>query len=175
LVLEPPIIKIGKIFGGIDGIPFLDSKISKFTFYHYVSGIIISHNEKNNYLQSIQFLYKSIYDYQNNIKSKIHGNYGYKSHNTTTFILNNDEKIYKVQGQITNMLQIDGNHSRYQKTWIKRIRFFTTQDRTIPSYKEEDDDDETFVEEFDGYTLGYVGGGSSQYIDGLKFYWYRTE
>jgi len=167
-------IKVGKKFGGIDGVDFVDSSIPNFTYYHYLSGITVSHDERNNYFESIQFLYKSIYDHQNNIKSEIHGNYRYKSHNTQTYILDNDERIYKVQGQITNMLHTEVDNSKYRRTWIRGIQFFTTKGRKIPSYKEEDDD-ETFFEQYNGYTLGYVSGRSYRNIDQLKFYWYRTE
>jgi hypothetical protein len=64
----------------------------------------VSDDEKDDSLESIQFLYTSSYDQQSNIKSEIHGNYRFKPENTQTFILNNDERIYKVRGQITDKL-----------------------------------------------------------------------
>jgi hypothetical protein len=57
---------------------------------------------------------------------------------------------------------------------IRGIQFFTTKGREFPSYKDEDDD-ETFVEQYNGYILGYVTGKATGNIDQLQFYWYRIE
>jgi hypothetical protein len=168
LILE---IKVGQTFGGLDGDYFYDSSIPNFTYDHYLNGIIVSHDEINNHLQSIQFLYRSSYDQRSNIKSEIHGNYRFESENTQTFILKKDERIYKVRGQITQSLE---DNSKYTRTWIRGIQFFTTKGRKIPTYKDEEDD-ETFFEQYNGYILGYVTGRADRNIDQFQFYWYRIE
>jgi len=86
LILETLSIKIGEKFGRIDGVDFCNSSLPNFTYYHYLDGIIVSPDKKDD-------SYTSSYDQQSNIKSKINGNYRFKLENTQTFIRNNDEKI----------------------------------------------------------------------------------
>jgi hypothetical protein len=66
------------------------------------------------------------------------------------------------------------DNSKYRRTLIRGIQFYTTKGRKIPSYKDEEDD-QPFFEQYNGYILGYVTGKSARYIDQLQFYWYRTE
>jgi len=67
------------------------------------------------------------------------------------------------------------DNAKYRRTLIRSIQFFTTKGRKIPSAYEDEEDDEPFFEQYNGYSLGYVTGKSAQYVDQLQFYWYRTE
>jgi hypothetical protein len=91
---------------------------------------------------------------------------------TQRFVLNQDEKIYKVQVNVMEMTFTVGNNIGFTTKIIKALKFFTTKGRSIPPYNSQTG--KIFTEQFDGYTLGYVTGKSGQCIDQLQFFWYRT-
>jgi len=91
---------------------------------------------------------------------------------TEKFDLNQDEKIYKVQINVFDLLFLITNGTSYTTKVIKALKFFTTKGRSIPPYNSQTG--KIFTEEFGGYTLGYVTGRAGQCIDQVQFYWYRT-
>ena len=158
-MVESLLTKIGEKF---------DSSITNLTYYH-------SHNEKKNSLKSSQFLYKSIADHRSNLQPKIYGNCESKPHNTQIYILRNDERISKVRGHITNTCEVQRDKSEYQGTWIRGMEFLRRKGRIFLSYTEEEEGDESFSEEYDGHTFGYIAGKSNEHVDQLTFFWHRTE
>lgn len=68
---------------------------------------------------------------------------------------------------------ISSNGTNITMSIITGIEFISTSGVVSPSYDGRLGD--TFSEEFDGYTLGYVTGRSGQYIEQLQFFWYRTK
>jgi hypothetical protein len=167
------LIKAGLKFGGTGGSYFYDSLTKNFTYYHYLSGLITSVSEKRNFLGSLQLLYSSSQNNHSLVESKIYGNDGWKPTNTERFILDKDEKIWKVQGKLIRRTLFMRDASRVLATLIGQIEFFTTKGRVSSSHNQEDG--EIFTEQYDGYTLGYVAGRSGLYIDQLQFFWYRTD
>ncbi len=172
LFLGTLLVKAGQKFGGKGGSYFYGSLTKNITYYHYLSGIITSINEEGNFLGSLQVLYSSSQDNGSLIKSKIYGNYGRKPTNAQSFILDKDERINKVQGKLINRTLIIADNSQLVLL-IGEVQFFTTKGRVSPSLDQEDG--VKFIEQFEGYTLGYVAGRSGLYIDQLQFFWYRTD
>lgn len=87
------------------------------------------------------------------------------------FEFDRDEKVNKVEGHLIQHTMVLPNGTNLTMLIIIGIVFSTTKDRASPSYNGRSD--EVFSEEFDGYTLGYVTGKSSEYIEQLQFFWYR--
>jgi hypothetical protein len=164
------LIKAGGKFGGTGGTYFDDSSLPGFMFHHYLSGIVTP--VSNDDFDSCQFHYSSPYDNESRIESNVHGKFGQKMGSTQKFDLNQDEKIYKVQVNVFDMVFLISNGTLYTTKIIKALKFFTTKGRSIPPYSSQIG--KTFTEEFGGYTLGYVTGQSGQCIDQLQFFWYRT-
>jgi hypothetical protein len=54
------------------------------------------------------------------------------------------------------------DNAKYRRTLIRSIQFFTTKGRKIPSAYEDEEDDEPFFEQYNGYSLGYVAGKSAR-------------
>jgi hypothetical protein len=55
------------------------------------------------------------------------------------------------------------DNAKYRRTLIRSIQFFTTKGRKIPSaYGRDEEDDEPFFEQYNGYSLGYVAGKSAR-------------
>jgi len=173
LFLGTLLVKAGQKFGGKGGSYFYGSLTKNITYYHYVSGIITSISEKRNFLGSLQVLYSSSQDNDSLIESKIYGNDGWKPKITQSFILDKDERINKVQGKIINRILTMRDKSQVPTLLIGEVQFFTTKGRVSPSHHQEDG--VVFIEQFEGYTLGYVAGRSGLYIDQLQFFWYRTD
>ena len=167
-------MKIGQKFGGTNGSYFSDSSIQDFSYQHYLSGITISYNKRSNHFQFIQFLYTSLSDQRNIIKSEIHGNSGSSHRYSQTFNLSDDERINKVQGHIITTQETLPDNSVYDRTWIRVMQFFTTKGRTFPEYIPKTND-KIFIDQHDGYVLGYVNGRSDQRIDQVQFHWYQMD
>jgi len=151
------------------GYDFDDSLTTKMTLSHYVCGIIFLPDWYP--LNWFQCLYSSKNDPENIIEGDIHG---MKHINDTyqRFFLGKDEKINKIQVKIDYVqLYKDGIPTIYTRL-IMGIRFFTTKDRKSQSI--DNIPGETYIEQFDGYILGYVTGKSGRYIDQLQFYWYKN-
>jgi 5'(3')-deoxyribonucleotidase len=88
------------------------------------------------------------------------------------FDLNQDERIHRVQVKTIAMKFIIDSNNSYTTEIIKDFKFFTNKGRSIPSDNFVVGD--VYTEQFDGYTLGYATGRTSQCIDQLQFFWYRT-
>lgn len=121
-------------------------------------------------MESYQFLYSSDNDYENPIESQIHGDRN--SIIRKKFQFDPDEKIYKVQGQIIHENVVYPHGINKMSSRITGLQFFSTEGRASPSYNGQLG--ETFIEEFEGYTLGYMTGRSTEYIQQLQLLWYRT-
>jgi len=135
---------------------------------HYLNGIYARDN--NDGLESYQFSYLSSHDDGSPIESQIHGKQ--ISNFKKKFAFEKDDKINRVQGRIISENIVSPNGTNLTMSIITGIQFFTTRGRASPSYAGRLGD--IFTEEVDGYTLGYVTGRSAQYIEQLKFFWYRT-
>jgi hypothetical protein len=143
--------------------------IRKFTLSHYVRGVIFLPDWHP--LHWLQFLYSSLDNLEDIIEGDIHG---MREINDTfqRFFLDKDERIDKIQIKVNTTQLIEGDIPTVRIRLIRGIRFFTTKgrkSRTIDDIK-----GQMYIEQFDGYTLGYVTGYSGRYINQLQFYWYKT-
>ncbi len=143
--------------------------IRKFTLSHYVRGVIFLPDWYP--LHWFQCLYSSPDNLEDIIEGDIHG---IREINDTfqRFLLDKDEKIDKIQVKVDNVQLIEDDIPTIRTRLIMGIRFFTTKgrkSRTIDDIK-----GQMYIEQFDGYTLGYVTGNSGRYINQLQFYWYKT-
>ena len=100
----------------------------------------------------------------------IHGNSSFTPEREFEFDRN--EKIYKVEGHIIKEIIRTRNGTKITLLHITGLRFFSKERLASPAYNGLVG--EVFSEQFDGYTLGYVAGKASQYIEQLQFFWYRT-
>jgi len=167
IVLDDPLIKAGEQFGNTDGTYFDDSSSSDFTCSHYLYGLLTRTDEDG--LESYQFSYNSPHDNQPKIQSRFHGNENFLQ--KYEFEFDKNEKIIRVEGQFVNKTLHSANGTNITKLLITGIQFISEQDHVNPLY--DGPSDKSFSESFDGYTLGYVTGRSSQYIEQLQFFWYR--
>ncbi|CAF3112429.1 unnamed protein product [Rotaria socialis] len=161
------LIKPGEKFGGINGDFFDDSAVPDFTC-RYISGISAYGNNES--MESYQFSYSSDNDNQNSIETQVYGDQ--KSVISKKFDVTKDERIYKVTGQIINEKIVAPNSTNIAVVRITGLQFFSTNGLVSPSYNGRLG--QSFTEKFDGYTLRYVTGRSTQYIHQLQFFWYRT-
>jgi hypothetical protein len=162
-------IRAGTKFGGTGGDAFNDSSIRNFTCSHFLRGIITPRGMIP--LNWFQSLYSSSHDPDQIIETNTHGS----RPNTDIeerFLFEKDEKISKIQLKIASIsLLVDG--IKKCAPLIRAIRFFTTKGRSTPSIDHADG--ESFTEQFDGYTLGYMTGRAGLLIDQVQFHWYRTK
>ncbi len=163
------LIKAGKKFGGEGGGYFDDSSSSSFTCSHYLNGVV--KNIDNNGVIAYQFLYLSSHDNQSRIESIVHGNKPEKI-NVKPFLLNEGERINKVQIHVINHTFPMSDGSRFPTKIVNEVIFFTTKNRQTPSNFGHIG--EMFTESFDGYTLGYITEKAGTRIDQLQFFWYRN-
>ncbi|CAF0869077.1 unnamed protein product [Rotaria sp. Silwood1] len=161
-------IKAGQKFGGTSGDYFDDSFLPDFTCHH-LSGITTYRNDDR--MESYEFSYSSDDDNHNPIESQTHDNQN--AIIKTQFEFDNDEKIERVEGQLINENIVFPNGTNITTSRITGLQFFSTKGRASPSYNGRLG--ETFTENFDGYTVGFVTGRSNHYINQLQFFWYRTE
>lgn len=168
-------IKVGQKFGGLgDGGPlqsFDDSTSPNFTYAHYLSGLTVFY--KYDY-PWCQFIYRSAYDNQSVVLSRIRGNYGSSIDSTHTYHLDADERVDEATVIFTNHVFGDPDKEHFKTVIIKALQFRTTKGRFIPPDFPPFDGD-IRSERFPGYTLGYVIGSSALAIDRLQFVWYRTK
>jgi hypothetical protein len=158
----------GQIFGGSDSDSFNDSLLTGFTSLHYLTEIIAIGDERD--LETYQFEYSSGDGNQNLVISEVHGNAADVNKKPSTFY--KAGKIRKVEGQLIREEKSLPNGTNVTVSIITGLRFTTTKDIENPAYN--GPKGESFSEYFKGYTLGYVEGKSSKYIDELQFIWYQT-
>jgi hypothetical protein len=116
-----------------------------------------------------RFLYSSPNEPENIIKAKFQGTRREKD-TEKQFLLAKDEKIYKVQVKVDDVMLYTNNKPAGTTKLIRAIRFFTTKGQSSQSIDHAGG--EMFTEQFDGYTLGYVTGRTGSFVDQLQFYWY---
>ncbi|CAF3974863.1 unnamed protein product [Rotaria sordida] len=162
------IIKPGQKFGGTSGDDFNDSLLPDFTCHHLSAIGVYAHDDN---IESYQFFYSLDNDNQLTIESQIHGNQDSKM--ITMFEFDKDEKIDSVEGQIINENIVSPNGTNLTISRITGLQFFSTKGRASLSYNGQLG--QTFTENFDQYTLGYVTGKATHYINQLQFFWYPTD
>jgi hypothetical protein len=151
------------------GYDFDDSLTTKLPLSHYVRGIIFLADWYP--LNWFQCLYSSLDDPENLIEGDIHG----MQHINDTYqrlFLDKDEQIDKIEVKIDYVQLYQNGIPSLRTRLIMGIRFFTTKGRKSQSI--DNIPGERYIEQFDGYILGYVTGKSGRYIDQLQFYWYKT-
>ncbi len=161
-------IKVGKKFGGTGSTTFDDSSSSKFTCSHYLNGLLVRHDNEG--FETYQFFYYSQLLKYPKIQSQFHGKEDLP--HRTEFHFGEDERIDRVEGQIVNKTFISENGTEIMKPVITGIKFITNKNHGNHLYNDSSGID--FNESFPGYTLGYVTGRASQYIEQIQFFWYRT-
>ncbi|CAF1128231.1 unnamed protein product [Rotaria sordida] len=162
------IIKPGQKFGGTSGDDFNDSLLPDFTCHHLSAIGVYAHDDN---IESYQFFYSLDNDNQLTIESQIHGNQN--SEMIRMFEFDKDEKIDSVEGQIINENIVSPNGTNLTISRITGLQFFSTKGRASLSYNGQLG--QTFTENFDQYTLGYVTGKATHYINQLQFFWYPTD
>jgi hypothetical protein len=163
-------IKIGEIFGNSSNdSAFDDSLIENFTTSHYLRGIILRMD--SDCLGWIQCFYSSDSHSDDILRGITHG-IREQTDVGEQFWLDNDEKVFKVQIKVDYVQLFKDGRPSMKPRIIRNLRFFTTNKRSTP--KIDQFGGEMYTEEFEGYTLGYLTGTSSRYIDQLQFYWYQT-
>jgi hypothetical protein len=161
--------KIGSKFGGVGGGAFDDSLMHNFTCSHYLRGMVA---QRGFYPSNwFQFLYSSPSSPDQIIKGNIHGSRS-KDDIPETFILNNDERIYKIQVVYENTSYYKNKIKKIARA-VRGIRLFTTKGRSSPPLDHKTGTKVT--EEFIGYTVSYVSGKSGIYLDQIQFHWFRPE
>ncbi len=128
IVLGNLLIKAGKKFGGEGGGYFDDSSSSSFTCSHYLNGVVRNIDIDNNAVISYQFLYLSSHDNQSRIESIVHGNNAEKI-NVKPFILNEGERINKVEIHVINVTFRMSEGSSFPTKIVNEVIFFTTENR----------------------------------------------
>ncbi len=116
-----------------------------------------------------QFLYSSTNQPDQMIKGDIRGSRS-EEDISEFFLLDKDEKVYKVQIVYENTPYWKNNIKRIVPT-VRGIRLFTTKGRASPSIDHAQGT--KVIEQFDGYTVGYVSGRSGIYLDQIQFHWHR--
>ncbi len=168
-ILEISLNRAGTKYGSNDGNPFDDSSKHNFTCSHYLRGMV----GRRSFFPSdwFQFLYSSPYYPEDIIEGEVHGTRSEKNI-SERFLLDNDEKIIKVQVVYYNISYYKYGTTLTTVPAIRGIRLFTTKGRTSPSL---DHAEGTKVnEQFDGYTVGYVSGKVEYALEQLHFHWCRT-
>ena len=162
-------IKSGQTFGtNTDGLVFDDSISSDLTFTHYLNGLLTRTDA--NGLETYEFFYYSPHVSPPKIRSNFHGNESFPQSSEYEFI-GKGEKIERVEGVIVNATIRDSNGVSITKSFITSLRFISNQGVDNPyGYST----GVNFNESFPGYYLGYVTGRAEQYIEQLKFFWYRA-
>ena len=120
-------------------------------------------------METYQFLYYSPRAKYQKIQSQFHGDEDFNQR--YEFEFGKNEKINRVEGQIVNKSFRSKNGTITTKSVITGLKFTSTEHRASPPSNELSGIH--FNESFVGYTLGYVTGRSSQYIEQLQFFWYR--
>jgi hypothetical protein len=161
-------IKAGQKFGGTGSTTFDDSSSSDFTYSHYLNGLLVRHDNEG--FETYQFFYYSHHAKYPKIQSQFHGKEDLPQR--TEFDFEKDERIDRIEGQIVNKTFISENGTEIMKPVITGIKFITNKNHANPLFN--DSSGINFNESFPGYTLGYVTGRASQYIEQIQFFWYRT-
>ncbi len=92
---------------------------------------------------------------------------------TQKYQLDLDERIEKVQIKSSNRTFSRHDDSTFILNIITAWKFATKKGRSIPANLTLTGND-LGVEQYPGYTVGYVTGNVGSKIDQLQFFWYRT-
>ena len=77
-----------------------------------------------------------------------------------------------MQGRLVKKGVLSLNGTNQTISVITGLEFLSNKGRFSPLYS--DELGETFSEQYDGYTLGYVTGRSAEYVEQIQFVWYRS-
>ena len=162
-------IRAGSKFGDNDtgDGQFDDSFTTNFTCSHYLRGMYA----QRGFFPSnwFQFVYSSTNQPDQMINGDIHGS-GSEKDLSERFLLDKDEKVYKVQ-VVYEDTPYELNKVKGIAPAVRGIRLFTTKGRASLSIDHAKGT--KIIEQFDGYTVGYVSGRSGIHLDQIQFHWYR--
>lgn len=165
------VIKFGKIFGTDRSYSTDDSKNSELTTFHYISSISLTSSER---LDSIRFIYSSsnLFNVQSP-KSGILRGYPAISHSgyrNDTFNVT-EKSINERIDRVSLIINVGKDYPKATTLYIIGIQFHTTFNRTSPFYGSQQG--QRYTEEYPGFVLGYIRGGTCMYIERLQFIWYK--
>ncbi|CAF1140304.1 unnamed protein product [Rotaria sordida] len=170
------VIKFGQVFGDDGGYSTDDSQKYELSISHYISSIFVVWSD---WLNSMTMTYSSS-NPQNNEQSRqgyprgqpdVNGKHK-KSETFNVTVLDLNERISRVH-LIIGIGQDMQKAYRYPDPthYIVGIQFHTTHNRSSQYYGSQQG--QLFIEEYPGFALGYVRGGSNVFIERLQFVWYK--
>jgi len=169
--LDLTVIKFGNVFGDNMGHSTDDSKEFRLTVFHYISSISFVWSD---WLNSMECIYSSSnpLNKESPKSGVVRGSVGIysKEYRNDTFNVtekNPNERINRVYV----FINAEKDDSKVSTPCIIGIQFYTTYNRTSPVYGSQQG--RLYVEEYQGFGLGYVRSGAHMYIERLQFIWYK--
>jgi hypothetical protein len=169
--LDLTVIKFGNVFGSDGGYSTDDSKKFRLTLWHYISSISIISSD---WINSIECIYSSMNPLTTESPKSgiVRGSVGIYNNNYQNETFNVTEKDSHERIDRVNMIiNIGKDYPKVSARYIAGIQFHTTFNRTSPFYGSRQG--QSYIEEYPGFVLGYVRGGTYMYIERLQFIWYK--
>lgn len=168
------VIKFGKIFGTDTSYSTDDSKNSRLTTSHFISLISLTSSESEK-LDSIKFIYSSSnwLNVQSSESGILRGHpaISHRAYRNVTFNVT-EKSIHERINRVSLVVHPKKGDPKAPTLRIVGIQFHTTFNRTSPFYGSQEG--QRYTEEYRGFILGYVRGGSSMYIEKLQLIWYKV-